>query len=93
MLSRRCLLQNGSCESPSFFITAASSVSSSFFFDFGAPKALNQALKFGVADFGFCVSSVPDRASFSSTVLDTVISSLILVFSSLTLDVLTAVRE
>jgi len=85
VLSRRCLPQNASCESPSFFIIATSSASSSFFFDFGAPKALIQALKFGVADFGFCASSIPDRtASFSSIMLDVFVASLTFIFSSLT---------
>lgn len=52
-LRRLCLC--GISWNSSFLTT--SSVSSSFFLDFGAPKALNQALKFGVADFGFCGSS------------------------------------
>jgi hypothetical protein len=65
-------------------LTAVSSVSSSFFFDFGAPKALNQALKFGVADFGFCTSSILERASFSSIVSDDFTTPLVPnVFSSL----------
>lgn len=88
MLSRRCLPQNTSCRSPSFFVGAVSSTSSSFFFDFGAPKALNQALKFGVADFGFCASSVflDPVVSLSSAALDVFVPLTLNVFSSLTLD-------